>query len=101
MSHFLVNSTSMPLFDNATHFDEFDEFDTLEKRQKEALTDEENDLEWAGTITIGTPAQSFLIDFDSTCTSDEFCIMNSSTRFSRLFGFVGTLLELHQQYLQE
>lgn len=30
-----------------------------EKRQKEALIDESNDLEWAGTISIGTPAQSF------------------------------------------
>ncbi|KDQ54106.1 hypothetical protein JAAARDRAFT_697627 [Jaapia argillacea MUCL 33604] len=38
---------------------------TLEKRQKETLTDEEDDLEWAGTISIGTPAQSFLIDFDT------------------------------------
>jgi len=37
----------------------------VEKRQAESLTDEENDLEWAGTISIGTPAQSFLIDFDS------------------------------------
>ncbi|KAJ7456903.1 acid protease [Mycena latifolia] len=35
------------------------------KRQAEALADEENDLEWAGTISIGTPSQSFLIDFDT------------------------------------
>ena len=35
----------------------------LEKRQKEPTTDENNDLEWAGTISIGTPAQYFLIDF--------------------------------------
>ena len=48
---------------NGTHGNHTEGF---EKRQKEALTDEENDLEWAGTISIGTPAQSFLIDFDST-----------------------------------
>lgn len=35
------------------------------KRQAEKLTDEDDDEEWAGTISIGTPAQSFLIDFDS------------------------------------
>ena len=38
----------------------------MEKRQSEALTDEDSDVEWAGTISIGTPAQNFLIDFDST-----------------------------------
>ncbi|KAJ7666081.1 acid protease [Mycena polygramma] len=37
----------------------------MEKRQAEALTDENNDVEWAGTISIGTPAQNFLIDFDT------------------------------------
>lgn len=35
------------------------------KRQSEKLADENDDEEWAGTISIGTPAQSFLIDFDS------------------------------------
>nr|GAT56124.1 acid protease [Mycena chlorophos] len=37
----------------------------LDKRQAEALTDEEDDVEWAGYISIGTPAQTFLIDFDT------------------------------------
>ena len=36
-----------------------------EKRQKEPAIDEQGDLEWAGYISIGTPAQNFLIDFDS------------------------------------
>ncbi|KAJ7178212.1 acid protease [Mycena filopes] len=35
------------------------------KRQSEKLTDEDDDEEWAGTISVGTPAQKFLIDFDT------------------------------------
>ncbi|KAJ7689827.1 hypothetical protein B0H17DRAFT_1134762 [Mycena rosella] len=34
------------------------------KHQSEALTDENDEL-WAGKISVGTPAQKFLIDFDS------------------------------------
>ena len=37
----------------------------LRKRQSEALTDQGQDEEWTGTISIGTPAQSFVIDFDT------------------------------------
>ncbi|GBE79639.1 acid protease [Sparassis latifolia] len=37
----------------------------IEKRQKEPLTDESNDLDWAGPVSIGTPAQTFTIDFDT------------------------------------
>ncbi|RDX53186.1 protease [Lentinus brumalis] len=37
----------------------------LEKRQKEPLADEEDDVEWAGNIKIGTPPKTFLIDFDT------------------------------------
>ncbi|KAJ7610127.1 acid protease [Roridomyces roridus] len=36
----------------------------MEKRQSEKLTDEQN-LEWLGPISVGTPAQSFNIDFDT------------------------------------
>ena len=37
----------------------------LAKRQSEALTDQEDDLEWTGTVTIGSNKQSFVIDFDT------------------------------------
>ncbi|KAI0359193.1 acid protease [Trametes cingulata] len=36
-----------------------------EKRQAEKLIDEGGDEYWAGTIGIGTPSKSFLIDFDT------------------------------------
>jgi len=36
------------------------------KRQSEPLIDENNDTEWAGLLSIGTPPVKFLIDFDST-----------------------------------
>jgi len=42
----------------------------LTKRANEALTDFEEDL-WFGSITVGTPAKTFTVDFD-TGSSDTF-----------------------------
>ncbi|CUA70772.1 hypothetical protein RSOLAG22IIIB_09107 [Rhizoctonia solani] len=47
-----------------TGLDLFKGINPLTKRQMEPLTDEQDQL-WAGSISIGTPGQSFIIDFDT------------------------------------
>ncbi|KAF5368529.1 hypothetical protein D9758_002296 [Tetrapyrgos nigripes] len=48
----------------------------LDKRQSESLTDQQYDTEWTGTISIGTPGQEFLIDFDTG--SSDIWVPNSA-----------------------
>ncbi|KAH9948843.1 protease [Amylocystis lapponica] len=50
--------------------------DSVQKRQSLPLTDQSNNVEWTGAVSVGTPAQKFVIDFDTG--SSDFWIPSSS-----------------------
>ncbi|KAJ7753890.1 acid protease [Mycena olivaceomarginata] len=75
------------------------------KRQSETLTDEEDDLEWAGTISVGTPAQKFLIDFRQyskyKATSSSTGVKKSGTfsiEYGDLIDFTVAKIPVTKQY---
>ncbi|KAI0820452.1 acid protease [Trametes gibbosa] len=73
----------------------------LAKRAGVPLTDQQDGLEWTGAVTVGTPAQSFVVDFDtgssdlwipstscSTCqTHKQYSSSRSSTSKSQRGSF--------------
>ncbi|KAI0332356.1 acid protease [Cubamyces sp. BRFM 1775] len=52
-------------FNEGAHIRPVANYSSHGKRQAEALTDEGGDQYWAGNIAIGTPGQTFFIDFDT------------------------------------
>lgn len=52
----------------------------MRKRQAESLDDYSNDLLWAGTVSVGTPRQSFTIMFDTG--SSDFWVPSASDECS-------------------
>ncbi|KAL6310458.1 acid protease [Sparassis latifolia] len=61
----LERNEGLSAFNEGAEIQPVREYPHHEKRQKEPLIDESNDLDWAGLISIGTPGQTFTIDFDT------------------------------------
>ena len=64
----LANNVGKDAFNDGAEILPSVEYPSLQKRQAEHLEDEQ-EVFWAGNIDIGTPGQTFFVDFDSKSMS--------------------------------
>lgn len=65
----LAKNSGHHAFNEGAEVKPFMEHSSVQKRQTESLNDESHDEYWAGSMSIGTPPQTFYMDFDSTASS--------------------------------